>query len=273
MKEEFPQYAQIIEFSQKILEALIPIGQHPNFGLNTPIDDTLVNDLKEKTFSSRKSMNYYLDSSFFDKVTINKASRKIISYLLSLETTSKGLKSIHDSLENNLIDFEEGIKAVLEEDFNWFQDLSEKYCVEPSLLLLIFDSPLRPFFEELTRRVEKDFIEVWWEPFCPVCGRKSRVARIRKGKRYMTCTYCGCQYLNDMFICPICSNNDPTRQGFVSFPGNLAYELNYCEVCNQYLKVIYEERLQKKLPEGLEDLLTRELDVFAQSEAIGFIRA
>jgi formate dehydrogenase maturation protein FdhE len=75
-----------------------------------------------------------------------------------------------------------------------------------------------------------------------------------------------------MFICPICSNNDPTRQGFVSFPGNLAYELNYCEVCNQYLKVIYEERLQKKLPEGLEDLLTRELDVFAQSEAIGFIR-
>jgi hypothetical protein len=31
--------------------------------------------------------------------------------------------------------------------------------------------------------------------------------------------------------------------------------------------------MRKKIPEGLEDLLTRELDIFAQSEEIGFIRA
>jgi FdhE protein len=121
--------------------------------------------------------------------------------------------------------------------------------------------------------VEKDFIELWWEPFCPVCGRKSKVARMRKGKRYMACSYCGCQYLTDRFICPVCTNNDPTTQGFISFPENLAYEINYCEACNQYIKVIYEERMRKKIPEGLEDLLTRELDIFAQSEEIGFIRA
>lgn len=273
LKYSFPQYEKHIEFSRKILEAIIPIGGLSNFGLNTSIDETLINDLKEKTFSSRKSMNCYLDPSCFDKVAMYEASRKIISYLLSIETSTEGYKLLYDSLESSLISFEEGIKAVLEEDSNWFDDLCDKYSVEASLLLLFFDSPLRPFFEELTRRVEQDFIEVWWESYCPVCGRKSRVARVRNGKRYMTCAYCGCQYLNDMFICPICGNNDPTRQGFISFPGNSSYELNFCEECNQYIKVIYEERMQKKIPGGLEDLLTHELDVFAQSDAIGFTRA
>lgn len=272
MKEVFPQYEDLLDINQKILEAIIPIGESHNLGLSKSLDEELVTDLREKTLSSRKPINYYLDHSFFDKTSMLETSKKITSSLISFKTSAEGLKSFYDSLEDNPTGIAQGLEAVLKEDFPWFSDLSEKYQVEASLLLLIFDSPLKPFFEEITRRVEKDFIELWWEPFCPVCGRKSRVARMRKGKRYMACSYCGCQYLTDRFICPVCDNNDPTKQGFISFPKNSAYELNYCEECNQYIKVIYEERMWIKIPEGLEDLLTRELDVFAQTTEIGFSR-
>jgi FdhE protein len=166
--------------------------------------------------------------------------------------------------KNNLIN--NSLKAIFKEDSDWFDQMGENYGVEPSLLLMIFDLPLRPFFENLSRKIEDKIIETWWESHCPVCGRTPKVAITRKGKRYMACSYCGTQYLVDLFICTNCGNNDPNKFGFITFKDHPEYELNYCEECNHYLKIGDEEKIGKRVPRGLEDLITQELDVRAQSD-------
>jgi hypothetical protein len=133
LKEDFPQYENLLDFNQKILEAIISIGELSNFGLNKSFDEDFVTGLKEKTLSSRKPMNYFLEPSFFETVLMLEATIEITSSLQSLEADTEGLETFHDVLENKLIDHEKGIKAVLEEDFDWFNNLSKKYGVEASL--------------------------------------------------------------------------------------------------------------------------------------------
>ena len=99
------------------------------------------------------------------------------------------------------------------------------------------------------------------------------MARIRQGKRYMTCTFCGAEYLVDLFFCTNCGNNDPRTIGFIAPEGLTGCEINYCEKCNRYTKVLYEDRLTREIPRGLEDLLTRGLDELARGEEFGFKRA
>jgi FdhE protein len=178
------------------------------------------------------------------------------------------LEVFHKALEGREVGAQDAISAIMQENAVWFQNLGDKFNIEPSLVLFIFSTPLRPFFEELARKVEKDLIETWWEPFCPVCGRSSHIARMRKGKRYMSCAYCGTQYLVDLFQCIHCGNNDPTSLAFIGFRGHSEYELNYCEKCEQYLNVIWEDRIERKIPQGLESILTSELDTLDKGQEL-----
>jgi DNA-directed RNA polymerase subunit RPC12/RpoP len=189
----------------------------------------------------------------------------------SRETESK-LEGFANALERGEVDAEDAVRAVLREDAEWFNRVGDKFGVEPPLILFMFETPLKPFFEDLSRKVEEHFIEKWWEPFCPVCGRQSALARIRGRKRYIVCTYCGTQYLVDLFKCINCGNNDPESQGFIGFENYREYELNYCEKCGHYIKAIVEDKQDMGIPQGLEDLLTRELDAFAKDRNLGYNR-
>ena len=270
---EYPEYSDVLDLQKGILEILIPVSDSPTKGARAVLSDEALENLMEKAKSSKKSLSTFLHASFFHEETISNLAGGIAERLAPRHPKGNVLEGLLKALELGDVDAQEAIKAILEEDSAWFQHLSSIFDIKASLLLFIFDTPLRPFFEELARRVEKEFIETWWEPFCPVCGRLPVVARVRKGKRYMTCTYCGAEYLVDQFLCTNCRNNDPYTLGFIALEDHPEYELSYCEKCNHYIKVLYEERLKRVVPRGLEDLLTSELDSFAEEQDIGLVRA
>ena len=270
--EEFPEYLDLLKLSKDVLKILIPVDESATKGARDAISDEALNNLKKEAVALKRPISNFLDPTIFNERTVSNIVSEIGEYLMHTRPQGAPLRRFLTALGSGAVDAGEAVKAILEENAEWLQRLGEKYGVEPSLLLFLFETPLRPFFEDVARRVDEELIESWWEPFCPVCGRTSVVARIRQRKRYMTCTYCGAEYLVDLFLCVNCGNKEPNSLGFITFKEHPEYELNYCEKCNHYIKSIYEERLRKKIPKGLEDLLTQELDVLAEGHELGLKR-
>ncbi len=263
--QEYPEYLDLLLLHKSILEILSTTGTLQTRAMKEALSDESVNTLLKRAVESKRPIIIFLDARIFDPDGVLSVAKKVIERLIEggSEAISE-LEGLLRALGQDEVDAQKAVDAIIRGDTSWFKHLSEMYKVEPSLMLFIFDVSLRPFFEELARRVEKDIMETWWEPFCPVCGRVSAVARMKQRKRYMVCTYCGVQYLVDLFLCVNCNNKDPTTMGFISFEASPGYELNYCEKCRHYIKVLHEDRLKGKIPQGLEDLLTRELDIIAE---------
>ena len=267
-----PKHTHLLNHHRAILEIINLDSESLTKATTITLSDVDIESFLEKATAFKKPIISFMEPNMFDYTTILEISKEIIRYLINISPEKKGLELLSKALDRGDVEVREAVKAIFNEDVEWFNHLGGKLNIDPSLLLYIFDSPLRPFFEDLARMVEDEIIETWWEPFCPVCGRRSQVARMRNRKRYMTCTYCGAQYIIDLFLCPNCGNNDPTTQGFVSFENFPEYELSYCEKCKHYVKVIKEDEMKRKIPQGLEDILTRELDAFAKEHELGLVR-
>lgn len=263
--ENFSKYEKILEIHKKILEILIPLDESIESWVKTDLNKKTFECYLDQIITSKKSVNKLIKKSDFNIIIIKNTVKKIIQILLNYDANGDELRVFREYIENNEVMINDAISSILEEDPKWFESHSKKFGIDPSLLLLIFESPLRPFFEQLSRELEEEIKEVWLECYCPICGRQSNVARKKKNKRYMVCSYCGLEYLVDMFECINCGNIDPTKMGFIKLKENEGYELNYCKVCDHYIKILDEDLATVKIPYGLEDLLTRDLDIIASS--------
>ncbi len=271
--QRYPECLDLLLFHKSILEILSTTRFSQTNAMKEVLNNESINTLLQKVALSKRPIISLLDSGIFDQENVLSVAKKVIDRLIRKGSgVNNELEGLLRVLEEGCVDIQKTVDAIFQEDASWFLRLSERYKIEPSLLLFIFDTPLRPFFEELARITEKEIIETWWEPFCPICGRSSTVARMRQRKRYMVCTYCGVQYLVDLFLCVNCNNKDPTTMAFISFEASPGYELNYCEKCKHYIKVLYEDRLGK-IPQGLEDILTRGLDIVAEGPEFNLKRA
>ncbi len=78
----------------------------------------------------------------------------------------------------------------------------------------------------------------------------------------MVCKYCGIEYLFDMFKCINCGNTNPNSMGFVKINKTDNYEINYCEVCKNYIKV-YQDNTNIDTLIELQDIISKEkADIF-----------
>jgi FdhE protein len=264
--KNFPEYAGMLGFHKDLLRIILPLEKSKNKGARIELNEGYIQDLLEQALSSKKSLIKFIDPSNFEMEKISEIVNEIVLYLIEKSSDKRGLEKLLEDMRGENEILKDALKAIFKEDPDWFHAMGEKYQIEPSLLLMIFDLPLRPFFEELSRKTEDGMIEIWWETYCPVCGRTPRVAITRKRKRYMACSFCGTQYLVDLFVCTNCENNNPEKLGFIAFNDLPGYEVNYCEKCNKYIKILDEEKIGKRIPRGLEDLITQDLDVRAQSD-------
>ncbi|MEM3584378.1 MAG: hypothetical protein QW193_03730, partial [Nitrososphaerales archaeon] len=65
-----------------------------------------------------------------------------------------------------------------------------------------------------------------------------------------------------------CGNVDPTTFKFLAPEGYQEFRVDFCEKCKYYLKVIDNSKLKKPIPKGLEDIITIDLDIMANSAGL-----
>jgi FdhE protein len=80
----------------------------------------------------------------------------------------------------------------------------------------------------------------------------------------LACIFCGTEYISDRFLCVYCDNKDPYSLKYLTNDSKSEFQIDFCTKCRHYLKVINEDKIKDPIPEGLEDLLTLNLDFVAK---------
>jgi formate dehydrogenase maturation protein FdhE len=269
----FPKYETILKIHKEILNIILPLDESIEKWVFFDVNEGTFEKFLNKIIISKNPLIHFLKETDFNTIILSQAVNKIVNLLLDKKEEDNKLRIFTKKLESDEKIIKDAILSIIREDSEWFKLQGKIFGSDPSLLLLIFDSPLRPFFELVARELEEKIKENWFESYCPICGRQSNIARKKKSKRYIICSYCGLEYLVDMFKCINCGNIDPTLMGFIKIEEKKEYELDYCRVCYHYIKILDENLVSGKIPYGLEDLLTRELDNFATGSDLHLVRA
>ena len=257
-----------LKLHMKILKVQLEIDNTSTKGTKVDWNDIQsIKDLGERTLKAKKPIIYFLDSSMFDSNLLYPIFKEIIKIFSERDTIGGSLGEFLN-LNIEKINMIELIDATLREDETVVTQYAEKLGVQPSLLLYITSALIQPLLEDITRKIDPSFYDKWWQAFCPICGRIPNVARLRQRKRYLVCTFCGSEYLYDNFTCVHCNNKDPYSLKFLTIDGKPEFQIDFCEKCKHYIKVIDEKPLRDTIPNGLEDIMTLDLDLVAKGEGL-----
>jgi len=269
MIKEHPELSNPLEIYKKVLMAQRQVRDSPKKGTNVDWDDkSTIEDLQQKAKKSGQPIASFLDPNIFDLDSVVHTIEQVIGVIIEKEEKKNWSNKFLDQIKSGKVDIFDFIGAALKGDAEYFNKYGEKLSINPALLLFFINSSIQPCFEEITKRVDPSFLERWWRTLCPICGRRPIVSRIRARKRHLICTHCGAVYLADLFLCVNCGNADAYTLKFLVPKGFPELRVDFCEKCKHYLKVVDENKLKKPIPEGLEDIMTIDLDYMAKNAGL-----
>lgn len=146
---------------------------------------------------------------------------------------------------------------------------SEKTGLSFELLAFLFFAALTPFYLSMAFAVSsKTDFSLWREGFCPLCGHKPHMAKLRQedGARILECRLCHTQWKFSRLTCPFCSTDDYDKiHHFYTdeYPGR---RVQLCENCKSYLKTTVIKEIGREVILELENIFTVELDLLARRE-------
>ncbi|MBS7625995.1 formate dehydrogenase accessory protein FdhE, partial [Candidatus Bathyarchaeota archaeon] len=146
--------------------------------------------------------------------------------------------------------------------------LAVEFKVDANILVFLAQMLVQPWLEQAASMIDPSLLHRRVYSTCPICGVKPIVETSKEGKRFLLCVLCGLIFPAAPFSCIFCGNRDPYTLKSL-FPENrLAFRIDYCEKCRCYTKVIIDQKLKERIPSGLEDLLTSDLDIIARSAGL-----
>ena len=162
---------------------------------------------------------------------------------------------------------------LLEEDQQYFGEISALLEIPPELLIFTVDHALRPFLrlwaEPFYTKIADDEFSSWnLATFCPFCGSKSHFSRLRAadGHRFMFCDRCFTEWEVRNIYCVHCGNDNPQTIQYITIEDNPAYQLYTCDVCKGYLKTFDERQKGDKTDLFIANVETVYLDMLAQEK-------
>ena len=267
--ERHGSVAEYLELERDVLKAQLEIEEDLKKGaltsrpeLATP-EETMVEALKTKT-----PLNRLIDPSMFDSNSLHHPLMSILTVLSERSIGGDDSKKLLRAMRGNHLELARLIEAILVEDETTISEKAAALYVQPSTLFYAVSSALRPYFEEIARRIDSSLLDRWWEARCPVCGRIPQTARVSQRKRHLVCGFCGAEHLSDDFLCVHCGNRDPSSLKYLRDEKQPQFRIDYCTKCEGYLKVLGEDSVTNSVPKGFEDILTLGLDLVAAKKGL-----
>lgn len=265
---EHPDLQLPLELHKLIMLAQKELRESQKKGTNMNWNKSIINDLQKKASSSNQPIASFLSPSIFDPDALFHTCEKVSGILIERGASEERLKKFLEEVESGKVDILDAVGAALKGDGEPFVSYGKRYKADPALILFIISSSIQPCLEEIARNADSSFLDGWWQASCPVCGRTPNVAKLKSKKRYLSCTFCQAEYLADVFMCANCGNGDPETLKFLAPEENPEFRVDFCEKCRHYLKVIDEDRSGKRIPRGLEDIITIDLDLMAKDAGL-----
>jgi hypothetical protein len=271
--EENPEFDFPIDQYKLALKLKEKISKLPGKGTKCDLKK-LVDDHSEEVEQEKKTFISYLTPKDFSIEELKEAQMDFLKEFIGEAeggSEEEGLDEINkyiDAIENEPGTFDELLSLALSNRPEVLKDLKIAVEVDPALLYGLTTTLIQPVMEELGNLVGDDVKDSWWQRTCPVCDKETTVAKLIQKKRYFHCNYCHTEYHVDFNICNHCDNTDQHKLAYYNIEGEHGLEIDYCKECSHYFKLIDIEKLNKPIPQNLEDILTLRLDLIAQKEGL-----
>lgn len=153
----------------------------------------------------------------------------------------------------------------------YFIDFASEQGLEEWIPQFLAETAVRPYLQLLAEKVQiEDAVP---GAGCPVCGEPVRLATLEEeGKKVCQCPRCLAHWKAKRLECSHCGNTNHETIKFITIEGEAAAEIQVCEECHGYIKVIDTRQYISKPKASMLDLTTIHLDFVAQDhgyQAIG----
>jgi FdhE protein len=147
----------------------------------------------------------------------------------------------------------------------YFADFAEEKGLEEWIPSYFAETAVRPFLQLLAESVQDRIEYAVPGEGCPVCGEPVRLAALEEeGKKVVHCPRCLAHWQGKRLECDHCGNDDHQKLKFLTIEGDAISQIQVCEVCNRYMKVIDTRQYITKPSAAQIDLDTIHLDFVAQ---------
>lgn len=195
-------------------------------------------------------------------------------FLQWIEDMGELLSNYQPNLEKSM----ESLKKSLDEDtakrwideafaFNhiYFASFAEENDIDGWIPQFLAENVLRPYLQ-LTAEKVQDVIQYGVHGAgCPVCGEPVRFAQLEDGgKKVLHCPRCLAHWHEKRLTCSHCGNEDHETVQFLTIEGESAAQIQVCEECKGYTKIIDTRQYIVKPTPAMLDLNTIHLDFVAQ---------
>jgi len=161
------------------------------------------------------------------------------------------------------------IEKLEEFDEAFFVELGEKSGAKKETILFIATAALIPFYEAYAKALRGKMNQHFWgKEFCPICGRRAFMARLRKedGLRLLRCSMCRSDWWVQNIKCAFCGIEDNKSLPFFYPEDDKGHRIDVCNECKRYIKTSNEKELGRGVIPEVEDVATIFLDTVAQKK-------
>lgn len=147
----------------------------------------------------------------------------------------------------------------------YFASFAEENGLDSWIPLFLAETVLRPYLQLTAEKVQQDIQYGVHGAGCPVCGEPVRLAQIEdNGKKVLHCPRCLAHWHDKKITCSHCGNEDHETVQFLTIEGESAAQIQVCDVCKGYTKIIDTRQYIIKPTPAMLDLNTIHLDFVAQ---------
>jgi FdhE protein len=158
----------------------------------------------------------------------------------------------------------------------YFARFAEENGLEEWIPQFLAETVLRPYLQLTAEKLQHETFHAVPGAGCPVCGEPARLAVLRdEGQKVMTCPRCLAHWQAKRIECAHCGNDDHNTIQFITVEGDATSQIQVCEKCTGYIKVIDTRQYLSMPSSAMLDLNTIHLDFVAQEhgyQAVGQVK-
>lgn len=149
----------------------------------------------------------------------------------------------------------------------YFTSFAEEHGLEEWIPQFLAETALRPYLQLTAEIIQHEISHAVPGAGCPVCGEPARLAILEdEGKKVMTCPRCLAHWEAKRIECAHCGNDDHQTIQFLTIEGDSSSQIQVCEKCTGYIKVIDIRQYLSKPSAAMLDLNSIHLDFVAQDQ-------
>ncbi|CAH2714001.1 Protein FdhE [Neobacillus rhizosphaerae] len=178
-----------------------------------------------------------------------------------------------------------GIASLLNEEIaiNWieeafafnhlyFASFAEENGLEEWIPQFLAETALRPYLQLTAEKVQNEIHRAVPGAGCPVCGEPVRLAALEdEGKKVIHCPRCLAHWHAKRLECSHCGNENHKTVQFLTIEGDSVSQIQVCDECNGYIKIIDTRQYISQPSAALLDLNSIHLDFVAQENSYNVV--